>query len=371
MADKQERSPRGRSATLTRKSNKGSTGAYEDVLGEEAPLHFEALLEADETPLDDARGSVLLVGAATADDEDMPLVPVDEERPVDFSAETRGVMLDDPVRMYLREIGRISLLNGEQEIELARKIAEGGEGGARAKQKLVQANLRLVVSIAKKYVGRGMLFLDLIQEGNLGLIRAAEKFDHERGYKFSTYATWWIRQAITRAIADQARTIRVPVHMVETINKLKKITRKLAQELSRKPSEDELAKAMGISIPKLRDIIKVAQEPLSLETPIGKEEDSRLGDFIEDRDAEAPAQSVAHELLREDLSEVLGSLSPRERDVLRLRFGLDDGRQRTLEEVGQLFGVTRERIRQIEAKALRKLRHPNRSRHLKEYITLS
>jgi RNA polymerase primary sigma factor len=291
-----------------------------------------------------------------------------QEEEVDFSTATRGITLDDPVRMYLREIGRIQLLTADEEIELARKIVAGGELGAIAKRKLVQANLRLVVSIAKKYVGRGMLFLDLIQEGNLGLIRAAEKFDHERGYKFSTYATWWIRQAITRAIADQARTIRIPVHMVETINKLKKITRKLAQELSRKPTEDELAAAMMISISKLRDIIKVAQEPLSLETPIGKEEDSRLGDFIEDREAEAPATTVAHELLREDLTEVLSSLSPRERDVLRLRFGLDDGRQRTLEEVGQLFGVTRERIRQIEAKALRKLRHPNRSRRLKEYI---
>ncbi len=280
----------------------------------------------------------------------------------------RGVSLDDPVRMYLREIGRIKLLTAEEEIDLARKIVQGGNVGAVAKRKLVQANLRLVVSIAKKYVGRGMLFLDLIQEGNLGLIRAAEKFDHERGYKFSTYATWWIRQAITRAIADQARTIRIPVHMVETINKLKKVTRKLAQELSRKPTEDELAQEMNISISKLREIIKVAQEPLSLETPIGKEEDSRLGDFIEDKDADAPVKTVAHELLREDLAEVLSGLSPRERDVLRLRFGMDDGRQRTLEEVGQLFGVTRERIRQIEAKALRKLRHPNRSKRLREYV---
>ena len=294
---------------------------------------------------------------------------VDEEDSQDEDiTPPRGISVDDPVRMYLREIGRIKLLTADEEIDLARKIVAGGAPGAVAKRKLVQANLRLVVSIAKKYVGRGMLFLDLIQEGNLGLIRAAEKFDHERGYKFSTYATWWIRQAITRAIADQARTIRIPVHMVETINKLKKITRKLAQELARKPTEEELSVEMGISINKLREIIKVAQEPLSLETPIGKEEDSRLGDFIEDKDADAPVKTVAHELLREDLAEVLGSLSARERDVLRLRFGMDDGRQRTLEEVGQLFGVTRERIRQIEAKALRKLRHPNRSKRLKEYI---
>lgn len=280
----------------------------------------------------------------------------------------KGIAVDDPVRLYLREIGRIKLLSANEEIELARKIIAGGTPGAIAKRKLVQANLRLVVSIAKKYVGRGMLFLDLIQEGNLGLIRAAEKFDHERGFKFSTYATWWIRQAITRAIADQARTIRIPVHMVETINKLKKVTRRLAQELSRKPTEDELAVEMNVSIPKLREIIKIAQEPLSLETPIGKEEDSRLGDFIEDKEADAPVKTVASELLREDLAEVLCTLSPRERDVLRLRFGMDDGRQRTLEEVGQLFGVTRERIRQIEAKALRKLRHPNRSKRLKEYV---
>ena len=300
------------------------------------------------------------VDPSELEDEDM-----DEESSLTVP---KGVAIDDPVRMYLREIGRIKLLNSEQEVELAKKILGGGKVGEIAKKKLVQANLRLVVSIAKKYVGRGMLFLDLIQEGNLGLIRAAEKFDYERGYKFSTYATWWIRQAITRAIADQARTIRIPVHMVETINKLKKVTRKLAQDLSRKPSEEELSEAMGITINKLREIIKVAQEPLSLEIPIGKEEDSRLGDFIEDKDADAPVMTVAHELLREDLHEVLGSLSPRERDVLRLRFGMDDGRQRTLEEVGQLFGVTRERIRQIEAKALRKLRHPNRSKRLKEYI---
>ncbi len=325
----------------------------------------DELLVADEGDTEDI-GSLFTGNTAGMALLEQPEEDFEEEEEIEMAS--RSLALDDPVRMYLREIGRIKLLTAEEEIELARKIVKGGLEGANAKRKLVQANLRLVVSIAKKYVGRGMLFLDLIQEGNLGLIRAAEKFDHERGYKFSTYATWWIRQAITRAIADQARTIRIPVHMVETINKLKKITRKLAQEKSRKPNEEELAQAMGISVVKLREIIKVAQEPLSLETPIGKEEDSRLGDFIEDREAEAPATTVAHELLREDLTEVLSSLSPRERDVLRLRFGLDDGRQRTLEEVGQLFGVTRERIRQIEAKALRKLRHPNRSRRLKEYI---
>lgn len=299
--------------------------------------------------------------------EDVYLMDSVEEKADELEV-PKGVAVDDPVRLYLREIGRIKLLSANEEIELARAIIQGGTPGAIAKRKLVQANLRLVVSIAKKYVGRGMLFLDLIQEGNLGLIRAAEKFDHERGFKFSTYATWWIRQAITRAIADQARTIRIPVHMVETINKLKKVTRRLAQEYSRKPTEEELAMEMNVSISKLREIIKIAQEPLSLETPIGKEEDSRLGDFIEDKEADAPIKTVASDLLREDLAEVLCTLSPRERDVLRLRFGMDDGRQRTLEEVGQLFGVTRERIRQIEAKALRKLRHPNRSKRLREYV---
>ncbi len=254
----------------------------------------------------------------------------DEEEDLNDMELPKGVAIDDPVRLYLREIGRIKLLSANEEIELARKIIEGGTPGAIAKRKLVQANLRLVVSIAKKYIGRGMLFLDLIQEGNLGLIRAAEKFDHERGFKFSTYATWWIRQAITRAIADQARTIRIPVHMVETINKWKKVTRKLAQELSRKPTEDELALEMNVSISKLREIIKIAQEPLSLETPIGKEEDSRLGDFIEDKNADAPVKTVAQELLRDDLQEVLSTLSPRDRYVLRLRLVMDDARKRTL-----------------------------------------
>lgn len=274
----------------------------------------------------------------------------------------------DPIRLYLREIGAIPLLKASEEIELARQIEQGGAAGVIAKRKLVRANLRLVVSIAKKYSNRGMQLLDLIQEGNLGLIRAAEKFDYERGYKFSTYATWWIRQAITRSIADQARTIRIPVHMVDTINRIKKVTRQLAQERGRKPSEEEIAEVMEISVSKLREIVKMSAEPVSLETPIGKEENTRLGDLIEDVGSETPASSITQELLRQDIIAVMASLSARERDVLRLRFGLDDGRQRTLEEVGQLFGVTRERIRQIEAKALRKLRHPNRSRKLREYI---
>lgn len=275
------------------------------------------------------------------------------------------VKINDPVRMYLKEIGRVPLLTPEEEIELAKRIEQGDE---EAKKRLAEANLRLVVSIAKRYVGRGMLFLDLIQEGNMGLIKAVEKFDYRKGYKFSTYATWWIRQAITRAIADQARTIRIPVHMVETINKLIRVSRQLLQELGREPTPEEIAKEMGMTPEKVREIMKIAQEPVSLETPIGEEDDSHLGDFIEDQDAPAPADAAAYELLKEHLEEVLSTLTEREENVLRLRFGLDDGRARTLEEVGKVFGVTRERIRQIEAKALRKLRHPSRSKRLKDFL---
>ncbi len=276
-----------------------------------------------------------------------------------------GVSIDDPVRMYLKEIGRIKLLTAEEEVDLAKRMEEGEE---EAKRRLVEANLRLVVSIAKRYVGRGMLFLDLIQEGNMGLIKAVEKFDYHKGYKFSTYATWWIRQAITRAIADQARTIRIPVHMVETINKLIRVSRQLLQDLGRDPTPEEIAAEMEVPEERVREIMKIAQEPVSLETPIGEEEDSHLGDFIEDEDAQAPADAASFTLLKEQLEDVLETLTPREKKVLRLRFGLDDGRARTLEEVGHEFGVTRERIRQIEAKALRKLRHPSRSKKLKDYL---
>ncbi len=278
---------------------------------------------------------------------------------------SKTVAVDDPVRMYLKEIGKVPLLSAEEEVELAKRMESGDEY---AKQKLCEANLRLVVSIAKKYVGRGMLFLDLIQEGNLGLIKAVDKFDYTKGYKFSTYATWWIRQAITRSIADQARTIRIPVHMVETINKLIRVQRQLLQENGREPTPDEIAEEMGITVEKVREIHKIAQEPVSLETPIGEEEDSHLGDFIPDEDAPAPAEAAAFSMLKEQLVEVLNTLTEREQKVLKLRFGLEDGRARTLEEVGKEFDVTRERIRQIEAKALRKLRHPTRSKKLKDYL---
>ncbi|WP_442952423.1 RNA polymerase sigma factor RpoD [Paraclostridium sp. AKS73] len=314
----------------------------------------------------------------TSEDMDISNMDIDDSIDEDISKEEntmeieqidltlpKGISIDDPVRMYLKEIGKIPLLKPHEEAELARRMHEGDEI---AKQRLVEANLRLVVSIAKRYVGRGMLFLDLIQEGNLGLIKAVEKFDYTKGFKFSTYATWWIRQAITRAIADQARTIRIPVHMVETINKLIRVSRQLLQELGRDPKPEEIAKEMDMTEDKVREIMKIAQDPVSLETPIGEEEDSHLGDFIPDDDAPAPAEAAAYSLLKEQIEEVLGSLNEREQKVLKLRFGLEDGRARTLEEVGKEFDVTRERIRQIEAKALRKLRHPSRSKKLRDYL---
>ena len=302
-------------------------------------------------------------------DDDMDIDGLDDEEEVELDkidlSVPEGVSIEDPVRMYLKEIGKVPLLSAEEEIELAKKMEQGDEN---AKKRLAEANLRLVVSIAKRYVGRGMLFLDLIQEGNLGLIKAVEKFDYRKGYKFSTYATWWIRQAITRAIADQARTIRIPVHMVETINKLIRVSRQLLQELGREPTPEEIAEEMDMPVDSVREILKISQEPVSLETPIGEEEDSHLGDFIQDDNVPVPADAAAFTLLKEQLVEVLGTLTEREQKVLRLRFGLDDGRARTLEEVGKEFNVTRERIRQIEAKALRKLRHPSRSRKLKDYL---
>ena len=325
---------------------------------------YQRLSDSDIEIIDD-----MMVGEDTDDDA---LSPVDEpdkdeaEVELDLSI-PEGVALDDPVRMYLKEIGRVPLLTAEEEVALARRMEAGDES---ARHRLEEANLRLVVSIAKRYVGRGMLFLDLIQEGNLGLLKAVEKFDYSKGYKFSTYATWWIRQAITRAIADQARTIRIPVHMVETINKYLRISRRLVQELGRDPTPDEVAKHMGLSTARVREIMKIAQEPVSLETPIGEEEDSHLGDFIEDEAAPDPADAASMMLLKEQIADVLKTLAPREAEVLRLRFGLEDGRSRTLEEVGQNFGVTRERIRQIEAKALRKLRHPVRLRKLQGNIDL-
>ncbi len=298
------------------------------------------------------------------DEEDIILEDEEEIEPLDLTI-PEGISIEDPVRMYLKEIGKVPLLNAEEETTLARRMEDGDDY---AKKRLAEANLRLVVSIAKRYVGRGMLFLDLIQEGNLGLIKAVEKFDYRKGYKFSTYATWWIRQAITRAIADQARTIRIPDHMVETINKLTRVQRQLLQELGREPSPEEISEVMNMPVDRVREIQKISQEPVSLETPIGEEEDSHLGDFIQDDNVPVPADAAAFTLLKEQLVEVLGTLTEREQKVLRLRFGLDDGRARTLEEVGKEFKVTRERIRQIEAKALRKLRHPSRSRKLKDYL---
>ena len=302
-------------------------------------------------------------------DDDADLDKLDDEEEIELDkidlSVPEGVSIEDPVRMYLKEIGKVSLLTADEEIELAKRMEQGDE---EAKKRLAEANLRLVVSIAKRYVGRGMLFLDLIQEGNLGLIKAVEKFDYRKGYKFSTYATWWIRQAITRAIADQARTIRIPVHMVETINKLIRVSRQLLQELGREPTPEEIAAEMNMPVERVREILKISQEPVSLETPIGEEEDSHLGDFIQDDNVPVPADAAAFTLLKEQLEEVLGTLTEREQKVLTLRFGLEDGRARTLEEVGREFNVTRERIRQIEAKALRKLRHPSRSRKLKDYL---
>ncbi len=322
-----------------------------EIAPDESPEDFEFIdLETDE--------AVEMEIAEAMEEGDGEEVEIDTSLP-------KGIAVDDPVRMYLKEIGKVPLLTADEEIELAKKMEDGDEY---AKKRLCEANLRLVVSIAKRYVGRGMLFLDLIQEGNLGLIKAVDKFDWRKGYKFSTYATWWIRQAITRAIADQARTIRIPVHMVETINKLIRISRQLLQEYGREPTPEEIAAEMDISVEKVREILKIAQEPVSLETPIGEEEDSHLGDFIPDEDVPAPADAAAFSMLKEQLFEVLDTLTEREQKVLKLRFGLEDGRARTLEEVGKEFDVTRERIRQIEAKALRKLRHPSRSKKLKDYL---
>ena len=341
---------------------------YQEISDDFADLHLEE--EQMDEILDALEKSGIDVLRIT-DDDDIPdeeLLLSDEDEVdmenLDLSIPD-GISIEDPVRMYLKEIGKVPLLSAEEEIELAKRMENGDQ---EAKKRLAEANLRLVVSIAKRYVGRGMLFLDLIQEGNLGLIKAVEKFDYRKGYKFSTYATWWIRQAITRAIADQARTIRIPVHMVETINKLIRVSRQLLQELGREPTPEEISEEMGMPVDRVREILKISQEPVSLETPIGEEEDSHLGDFIQDDNVPVPAEAASFTLLREQLVEVLGTLTEREQKVLRLRFGLDDGRARTLEEVGKEFNVTRERIRQIEAKALRKLRHPSRSRKLKDYL---
>ncbi len=361
-------SPDARQAKLNELYEYGKTKGsltYKDIM--------DRLMEMDMEPdqLDKVLETLEALGVEVINEnEPAPTVtPASVQEDLGDMSAPEGNSNDDPVRMYLKEIGKVPLLTADEEIEIAKQLESGSpEEKEEAKRKLAEANLRLVVSIAKRYVGRGMLFLDLIQEGNLGLIKAVEKFDYTKGFKFSTYATWWIRQAITRAIADQARTIRIPVHMVETINKLIRVSRQLLQEYGREPTPEEIAKEMGISEAKVREIIKIAQEPVSLETPIGEEEDSHLGDFIPDDDAPAPAEAASFALMKEQLMEVLDTLTPREEKVLRLRFGLDDGHQRTLEEVGKVFNVTRERIRQIEAKALRKLRHPSRSKKLKDYI---
>ena len=345
---------------------KKGTLTYKEIMERLMDLYIEP------DQLDKVLENLEALGVTVINENDPQPAQSSEDTPIDTInlSVPDGVSSDDPVRLYLKEIGKYPLLTTEEEIALAKQIAEGTpEEQAAAKKKLSEANLRLVVSIAKRYVGRGMQFLDLIQEGNLGLIKAAEKFDYTKGYKFSTYATWWVRQAITRAIADQARTIRIPVHMVETINKLIRVNRQLAQELGRDPTPAEIAKEMGISESKVREIIKIAQEPVSLETPIGEEEDSHLGDFIEDENAPAPAEVASNAMMREQLQEVLHTLTPREEKVIRLRFGLEDGQAHTLEEVGKEFNVTRERIRQIEAKALRKIRHPGRSKKLRDYYT--
>ena len=345
---------------------KKGTLTYKEIMERLMDLYIEP------DQLDKVLENLEALGVTVINENDPQPAQSSEDTPIDAInlSVPDGVSSDDPVRLYLKEIGKYPLLTTEEEIALAKQIAEGTpEEQAAAKKKLSEANLRLVVSIAKRYVGRGMQFLDLIQEGNLGLIKAAEKFDYTKGYKFSTYATWWVRQAITRAIADQARTIRIPVHMVETINKLIRVNRQLAQELGRDPTPAEIAKEMGISESKVREIIKIAQEPVSLETPIGEEEDSHLGDFIEDENAPAPAEVASNAMMREQLQEVLHTLTPREEKVIRLRFGLEDGQAHTLEEVGKEFKVTRERIRQIEAKALRKIRHPGRSKKLRDYYT--